>query len=290
MSSISDFSNYSLNAIDKITITELGQDELRTGFDEKLILAENINSLELKQIFMNEEDLRVLKLAREKEIWSSVDLEKVLAEIQSDILNKISFSREDVTNNVNEAKKTELDLFLEENLSNLSPEIINRLNLIKKLSNDQVVTQSKLDAKKWIYKRAMDLGWDAKLFNEFESYLPYEGRGRPSIERIGKKYQYIAYHEYLAYLIDSYQIKSQSYMSYSSAEDFLGSWQLDLRDIDPTLFIRTTYDQWGSSSNSTWWQPITMYFTESMDLQILKDWLWNKENIPDLKKSSSCTR
>lgn len=285
MGSISDFSNYGLNAIDQITITELGQDELRTGFDEKLLLAENINSPELKQIFTNEEELRLIKLAQEKEIWSKVDFEKVLAEIQSDISKKVSFSMKDSTDNENEAEKTELDLFLEENPSNLSPEIINKINVIKKLSNDRVVTQSKLDAKKWIYQRAIDLGWDAKLFDDFESYLPYEGRGRPAIERIGKKYQRIAYHEYLAYLIDCYQIKSQSYLSYSSTEEFLGSWQLSLRDIDPTLFIRTTYDQWWNSSNRTWWQPITMSFTESMDLQFLKDWLWNKENIPDLKNA-----
>ena len=73
-------------------------------------------------------------------------------------------------------------------------------------------------------------------------------------ERIGKKYQWIAYHEFLAHLADNLEFQGD-YWSEERAV-YEGPWQLSLRDIDPSsLLKRTPCSSW-ESNVSTWWAPV----------------------------------
>lgn len=96
------------------------------------------------------------------------------------------------------------------------------------------VDKDRLDvtgARRWVAKKAYDFGWTKKRFATDSSL--YSGRERPVVERIGKKYQWLALDELLARLADNYWLGcrySDSPQRYDSPID-VGF----LRDIDPTV-------------------------------------------------------
>lgn len=108
---------------------------------------------------------------------------------------------------------------------------------------------------RYILWRVFDLGWTVERFGRFDLHINTRG-GRDSHkpERIGKKYQWIAYHEILAYLSDHHQFDS-GYSDDPSRYRFNGPWQLHGRDIDPTAVthLRTRAES-GKDKRSIWWQ------------------------------------
>jgi hypothetical protein len=60
-------------------------------------------------------------------------------------------------------------------------------------------------AQRWILRRVIDLGWTSELFGEFDTRVTSSGREDHKPERIGKKYQWIAYHEFLARVSDNFE-------------------------------------------------------------------------------------
>ncbi|MCE3312607.1 hypothetical protein, partial [Staphylococcus aureus] len=53
-----------------------------------------------------------------------------------------------------------------------------------------------------VIMRVFEMGYDANLHGEFDLSVSSFDRHNNDIERIGKKYQWIAFHELLAKLID----------------------------------------------------------------------------------------
>jgi len=108
---------------------------------------------------------------------------------------------------------------------------------------------------RYVLWRVFDLGWTAERFGSFDLHLNERWfRESHKPERIGKKYQWIAYHEMLAYLSDHYQFDS-GYSDDRSRYRFNGPWQIHLRDIDPTAptQIRARHES-GEDKPSTWWR------------------------------------
>lgn len=295
MGSMSDFSHYSMRSIRQITSTELNAEELRTGLYEKLKFANELESHlgnELHSIILREEKKRILKKLKESEIWKTLDLHEILDKINEENKELLldpevkEISIKDARRTWNQEKiKTDFELFVEKYKEAFTSEQRLKLKWLARLNSESTALQSKSRAQRWIYHRAMELGWTNDLFENFERNLRHESRQRPTIERVGKKYQWIAYHEYLAHLIDSFQFKS-FYSSHDSvSEFFLGAWQFDERDIDPTLFLCKTHDDgWLVSDKKTWWQPIEACFSQSDKLNDLQDWLWNEDNLPRLSQ------
>src|ERR1043165_6258151 len=58
-------------------------------------------------------------------------------------------------------------------------------------------------ARRYVLQRAVDFGITRQDFRE---NTDYNNRQRPTIERLGKKYQWIAMHEFLGYLSDHYHL------------------------------------------------------------------------------------
>lgn len=88
-------------------------------------------------------------------------------------------------------------------------------------------------ARRWVVKRAYDIGWTKKLFPNDSSRYRGHSRERPHVERIGKKYQWIALDELLCRLADNYWVGGR-YGDKSKVYDN----PLDIgfeRDIDPTI-------------------------------------------------------
>ncbi|AZO44949.1 ATP-binding protein [Mesorhizobium sp. M7D.F.Ca.US.005.01.1.1] len=110
----------------------------------------------------------------------------------------------------------------------------------------------RLRARRWVCKRAHDLGWTPDLFGEFERSLGYNGRNSHRVERIGKKYQWIAFHELLARLGDNFCFVGWN--REDGTQVFQGPWQVSRRDIDPSLFASQTPKE-AQQSDRTWWMP-----------------------------------
>jgi hypothetical protein len=109
-------------------------------------------------------------------------------------------------------------------------------------------------ARRWVCKRAHDLGWTPERFGEFERNMrSSSGRMEHRIERIGKKYQWLALYELLASLADS-QMFIGRYGSKPSWYE--GPWEISARNIDPSLLVARTHDDGWRSWHRTWWMPI----------------------------------
>ena len=106
---------------------------------------------------------------------------------------------------------------------------------------------------RYILKRVFSLGWNASQFEYFDTHvIQYTGREAAKAERIGKKYQWIAYHEICALVADNFQFKGDRGMS-ESEDSYDGPWQDFFRDIDPShSFLKTAGD---AESKQSWWAP-----------------------------------
>jgi hypothetical protein len=113
--------------------------------------------------------------------------------------------------------------------------------------------------KRWIVQRAFELGYDIEKHHEYdrlaERHSDYYGS---EIERIGKKYQWIAFHEMVARLADNFYFKDDYWRS-SKKSIYQGPWQQSLRDIDPVFTTKNPVetdrelDSLGRSSRGNLW-------------------------------------
>ena len=88
---------------------------------------------------------------------------------------------------------------------------------------------------RYIVKRVFDLGWTEERFGSFDrNQIGSNDRGDHRAERIGKKYQWIAYHEVMALLADNFQYRGDRSGDEEQDPVFPGAWQEYLRNIDPS--------------------------------------------------------
>ncbi len=79
------------------------------------------------------------------------------------------------------------------------------------------------------------LGYDNKLFSEYDERLRYNrDRNIYPIERIGKKYEWIAMYHVLALVSDSHILDNEHI---DISVEYKGTWYPCVRDFDPTLTI-----------------------------------------------------
>ena len=112
-------------------------------------------------------------------------------------------------------------------------------------------------AQRWILNRVIELGWTADLLGEVDAQLIDEVGWRSMsmpAERIGKKYQWIAYHEFLARISDNFEFRTDGINDLAGEYD--GPWQLgNVRDVDPSIILRETRrGGWAPDPNNWWFQ------------------------------------
>jgi len=112
-------------------------------------------------------------------------------------------------------------------------------------------------ARRWILRRIMDLGWTVERFGDFDRWVNYRhGRDAMKPERIGKKYQWLAYHELLARLSDNFKLRKNTRKVHFSP--YNGPWTLSPhgRDIDPSnLLTQTQANLWEPHTRTWWFSP-----------------------------------
>lgn len=108
------------------------------------------------------------------------------------------------------------------------------------------------DARRWVAWRAHELGWTPERFAEFDRRVPSSGRMEHRIERIGKKYQWIALHELIGRLSDIALVDGRFR---GDPVLYRGPWQVGAREMDPTVLITRTKQSASDRQISTWWSP-----------------------------------
>ena len=141
---------------------------------------------------------------------------------------------------------------------------------------------------RYIVGRVFELGWTSERFEQFDQHLERIGRDAAKPERIGKKYQWIAYHEMLAFMADHYQYATRP-TSKEIGAAYQGSWQDNVRDIDPSnvmqapahdeddvrspfiFWIPTGIRDWHGGLGAKSWAQITIDIPQPKDLLFSRD-------------------
>ena len=169
-------------------------------------------------------------------------------------------------------------------------------------------------AQRWIFNRVIKLGYNPSIHREFDKNVNARilDRREHKSERIGKKYQWIAYHEFAALVSDHFEYKGD--ILDESVKEYKGPWSPYIRDIDPSFIIKNdehlkistsfskwkkvhgNYDAWKKTKSDTHWIKTNRNLPNPKNLiQITDDsnnkWLtlegmfhWQQETPPEYKK------
>ncbi len=136
---------------------------------------------------------------------------------------------------------------------------------------------------RYVLWRVFDLEWTIERFGYFDSFtIRYSGREANKPERMGKKYQWIAYHEILAYIADHYQYR-QRYSDEHAQHQYEGPWQESRRDIDPSCTLSSTLGgtSWGPQEPAWWAEEEYDRWNDESSHQ---DWLADRQGLPDIEE------
>lgn len=129
-----------------------------------------------------------------------------------------------------------------------------------------------------ILRRVLELGWTCERFNEFDRNVRQKGREAHKAERIGKKYQWIAYDEFHARISDNFGLAESGTPIMRNDELERGTWPDNFRDIDPSLLLqKSPHDGWGVNQRN-WWTPHNYNAWTSAPTSL--DWLQQIEDLP----------
>jgi len=127
-------------------------------------------------------------------------------------------------------------------------------------------------------ERIFKMGYDPAKFTNFDRN---QGSGRHSghLERIGKKYQWIAFYEILAKVSDNHKLKDESSWRKEKVIPFDGTWYPYVRDIDPSIVIKKTQEK-SIQNKMTWWYPELYNFWNND----FNTWMKSEVDLPNPKK------
>lgn len=136
-------------------------------------------------------------------------------------------------------------------------------------------------AQRWIFNRVIELGYNPKLHGTFDNrvnrYIDV-GRSEQKAERIGKKYQWIAYHEFIALVSDHFEFKGDSWND--SIKNYKGPWQPFIRDIDISIILQNDEHIKNTISFSKWIVKYGNYDAwEKSKLDV--DWIKTNKDLPN---------
>lgn len=137
-------------------------------------------------------------------------------------------------------------------------------------------------------QRIFEMGYDPDRLGLFDDEQA-SGRGAGHLERIGKKYQWLAFFELLARVADHCRLKDGSAFKKGKYRPFEGPWDPYVRDIDPSILIGAIpagrergpvpyiYNQWDKDRRE--WIKRTDDLPTATQLLLLtdkdgRDWLW----------------
>jgi hypothetical protein len=260
-----DFGNYTMTCVCDWSLTPLSEKATATWYELQVQFAQSLRD-DLKQRFLN-------YLNEIDDVDEDIDLETLLNSLEKFDDEEL----EQTSGEETDAEESSWDVLKKEIIESLDAERQAYFKWISGMLGDKhPASFSKKWAQRWVCKRAYELGWKEELFKDFESHCSRgRGRGANFMERIGKKYQWIAYHQLLAHLADNLHWIDRGYSDVDDSRYF-GPWQSWNRDIDPSHWLRKTERKY---EGRQWWQPYQFPFAEdNFDEQL--QWMWSESIIP----------
>lgn len=264
-----DFGNYTMGCVHSWSSTPLLNSTTENGLTLKKRFANEMLTGDLKKEYLR-------RINSEKKENTSITKDKLVEIISWD----------------NEEYKRIFEISRKEQ-ENFDKRVNEQLNMEQKeyylwisgLRDDRPAAFSKKLAQRWICKRAHEFGWSDELFADFERNCSFGRGGGPNggaMERVGKKYQWMAFHEFLARLSDNYHWINQGYVDITDDDIYEGPWQIFKRDIDPTLWARQSGEyKTFHNEQCTWWQPYKFPFPKENNHASKTNFLWDEDVIPD---------
>ncbi|ALU28251.1 hypothetical protein AS202_00960 [Myroides odoratimimus] len=102
----------------------------------------------------------------------------------------------------------------------------------------------------WIFEK---YGYDVEKHGEYDRNTNSYDRRASTIERIGKKYQWIALYEMVARVSDNFKKYERWSFEKENEVPYQGPWDPYIRDIDPTLLISVTGSYDDDEPQDFWW-------------------------------------
>jgi hypothetical protein len=122
----------------------------------------------------------------------------------------------------------------------------------------------------------LQLGWTPDSgVARFDASLSYSGRAAHKPERLGKKYQWIAWRRIQALAMDSLVPVVEPYDKPRSHTD--DRWLRDAVDIDPSLHLQRN----DHTDHSTWWSPVDEDLAPDVDDA---NWLMPSRPLPEVRQ------
>lgn len=263
-----DFGNYTMSCIHDWSPTKLTEEQPEKAYQMHLKFAEKLPD-DLKAEYLAEINARIESYSKERIVTIIDDIQE---EFAAEEPWEFSFS----TRNID----TPSDNWetLKEKINNvLSEEDKEMFRWITGLGiTNRLAKFSRKWAQRWVCKRAYELGWKKSLFEDFEQmHSSNYGRGISTIERIGKKYQWIALYELLARMSDNLYWADE----FGEEDAYEGPWQLWKRDIDPTIWLRATNDSGWDEFGRVWWSSYIPVFSSGDS----EKWVFDETTLPDFK-------
>jgi hypothetical protein len=128
----------------------------------------------------------------------------------------------------------------------------------------------------WIFKK---YGYDVEKHGVYDNNLDYKGRSASTIERIGKKYQWLALYEMVARVSDNFPKFERWSFSDENEEPYKGPWSPYIRDIDPTILIKKTGSYNEDEELDFWWSDKSSFNWDCSD----EDWVKKTDNLPKIE-------
>lgn len=113
-----------------------------------------------------------------------------------------------------------------------------------------------------------------RTLSDLDTNLTSDSRQSQNVERIGKKYQWIAFHEILASVSDQFKFSDRWHIDESKLV-FKGPWNPNVRDFDPTCI---------TLSNNIISQALPSDYEYKIPKITNTKWISGKGNIPDARK------
>lgn len=268
-----DFGNYTMSCIHNWSSTPLSSPSIETGFEIKKRFADELLTGDVQKEYLDR-----IQPPLEPDISSISPKELVKA-----IKIRAKYGSKEYEN-----EKKEQNEFEDRIKTQLNDEQQEYYRWLSGLNNKRPASFSRKWAQRWVCKRAYEFGWTKELFAEFERRCSYgrgEGISDGAMERIGKKYQWMAFHEFLARLADNYHWINRGYSDVPDDDTYEGPWQIYERDIDPTIWTRQTGEyKTYHNEHCTWWQPYSFPFPNKNDHTIKTSFLWDENILPDFSE------
>lgn len=267
-----DFGNYTLGCVHNWSPTSIKEPKPQTGIEIKRQFATQYLSGKTKEMYLT-------SITEEYRKGLENYSRKLLLDLINDNPEKVSVDLKRKQDELEEHKEALKTVVLEQ----LDDEGAEYFRWLSGVSDDEAAEFSRKWAQRWICKKVYELGWTNDLFGSFERNCSYSrggGHGPGFMERMGKKYQWIAFHQFLAHLSDNVYWIDRGYVDLEDSK-FYGPWQVNLRDIDPTIWIRRNGEDSYWNKKNVWWQKFRFEFDGISEIQDKIEFLWSRSQMPD---------